>query len=91
MADHDNTPAPAQPTQHLRDWDRIAPTAQMRLADDMVDAILCDVFQGRRDHLRDHLRAVAYKQARKHPWPYFEECVAAEVARRLAANEDTHA
>jgi hypothetical protein len=70
-------------SEHVRYWDDIKPNAQTRLADDIVDAILRDVFQGEKDHLRDHARAVAYKAVRGHEWPYFEECVDQAVADRL--------
>ena len=60
-------------------------TSQFRLASDFIDAILRDVFQGKRDHLRGQMLDVAARVSRKHPWPYFEECVAAEVERRLTS------
>jgi hypothetical protein len=56
----------------------------MRLLVEYVDRVLADVFQGRKPELREHLLGVAAKVSRKHPWPYFEECVEAEVGRRLA-------
>ena len=62
---------------------RGVPIAQFRLAVDFVDAILRDVFQSKRDHLRGQMLDVAAKVSRKHPWPYFDECVEAEVERRL--------
>ncbi|HET6917271.1 MAG TPA: hypothetical protein VFH56_14350 [Acidimicrobiales bacterium] len=58
--------------------------SQYRLAADFTDAILRDVFQGKRDHLRGQMLDVAAKVSRRHPWPYFEECVEAEVQKRVA-------
>lgn len=58
-------------------------SAQERLLVEYVDTILDKVFQGRKPQLRDHLLGIAAKVAAQHPWPYFEECVEAEVQRRL--------
>jgi len=60
-------------------------TAQFRIASDFIDAILRDVFQGRKDHLRGQMLDIAAKVSRRHPWPYFDQCVEAEVNARLAA------
>jgi hypothetical protein len=60
-------------------------SAQEMLGRDFVEAILADVFQGQRDHLREHMLGVVAKVSRKHPWPYFEECVEAEVERRMTS------
>ena len=65
--------------------DRGISSAQYLLASDFVDTILRDLFQGRRDHLRSQMLDIAAKVARKNPWPYFEECVTAEVAARESA------
>lgn len=75
--------------EHIRYWEAIKPTSQTRLADDVVDAILRDVFQGEKDHLREHMRGVAHKAVRGHEWPYFEECVEKAVADRLASLSPT--
>lgn len=66
---------------------RFGTSAQERLLVEYVDTILADVFQGRRPELREHLIGVAAKVSRKHPWPYFDECVSTEVERRLAGKE----
>lgn len=58
--------------------------AQALLLGEYVERVLADVFQGRKPELREHLLGVAAKVSRKHPWPFFEECVVAEVERRLA-------
>ncbi|HEY9263236.1 MAG TPA: hypothetical protein VIQ11_01365 [Mycobacterium sp.] len=72
----------------VRYWDQIKPTAQHRLVDDAIDAILRDVLQGKKDHLRDQMRAVAYKRIRQHHgWPYFEECVEKAVGERTKTAE----
>lgn len=66
---------------------RFVSSAQEMLGRDFVDAILTDVFQGKRDHLREHMLGMVAKVSRRHPWPYFEECVESEVQRRLAAHD----
>lgn len=71
-------------TAHVRSF---AQESQEQLLTDVVDAILSDVFQDRRSNLRTHMLNVAAKVSRKHPWPFFEQVVAAEVERRLAGGE----
>lgn len=64
-------------------FERGLSSAQFRLAADFTDAILRDIFQGMKDHLRGQMLDVAAKVARRNPWPYFEECVEAEVQKRV--------
>jgi hypothetical protein len=70
--------------EHVRSY---ASEAQEALMTEAVDAILRDVFQGRRDNLRAHMLNVAGKVCRRHPWPHFEEVVEREVRHRLAGGE----
>ena len=61
--------------------------AQGLLLTEVVDALLRDVFQGRKDHLREHMLGVAAKVSRKHVWPFFDLIVEREVAHRMAGGE----
>lgn len=75
----ENSP-PSPESAYVRGF---ASQAQELLLAEVVDAILAKVFQGKRPGLRAHMLNVAGKVSRRHPWPFFEEVVAAEVQRRI--------